>query len=215
MIRISACQGRVGKMACPWHVEIKMEDPMKKQIVFDVDDVMWGLNQRVSELTGIPYEKFTVYHIPQNPNLTDAEKELVLSAYHDSKTFQNIVFSDTIISLINQIHHEYMNYEVKIVSNCLTAEIMREKKSQLLNVLDLPEHSLRFNIINNAKKKTLPEHIFLLADDSPHNILQAEAVHKIMPAKPYNDNLIKQGSAIIDRPETDEELTRLVMNYIR
>lgn len=189
-------------------------------IVFDMDDVMWDLNAHVADITGIPYEKFTVFSVYENPYMTTREKEKVLAAYQDTHTYRNIRFRECIINLINHIHNEHPDCTVKIVSNCSTKAIRDEKLIQLLNVLDVPEADIQLNVIDiktQTKKKKLPKDIFLLVDDSPHNILNADAMHKIMPLRPHNENLVVGGYLAgqrVDNPKSDWELHDIVMGYV-
>jgi len=190
-------------------------------IVFDMDDVMWDLNAHVADMTGIPYEKFTVFSVCENPYLTTKEKKKVLDAYQDVHTYRNIRFREYVINLINHIYNEHPDCTVKIISNCGTKAIRDEKLIQLLNVLDVPEADIQLNVIDiktQTKKKELPKDIFLLVDDSPHNILSANAVHKVMPSRRHNDGLVVGGYLAgqkVDNPQSDWELRDIVMGYVR
>lgn len=184
----------------------------QKQIVFDMDDVMWDLNRHVLGTLSIPYEKLTTYSIYENPNIAEKEKELILHMYQNTDTYNNIKFCDRIINLINRIYKEYPEYGVKIVSNCCTAAIRDAKMEQLLNVLVLPKEDIHLHVIDiktETLKKKLPENVFLFVDDSPYNILVSNARYKIMPAKPYNDVMPN-----VIRPETEEELEKVIIDCI-
>ena len=188
-------------------------------IIFDMDDVMWDLNKRVAKITGIPYEKFTCFSVYDNPNITSKERESVLTAYNRTDTYKDIIFLDPVIDLINAVYYTYQEYPVHIVSNCATEAIRNVKLPQLMSVLDLPETHIHLNVIDvktQTKTKTLPENIFIIVDDSPHNIILAKAKHKIMPARPHND-ILENGmldGCKVDRPLDSDELTRLITHYI-
>lgn len=182
-----------------------------KAIVFDMDDVMWNLNEKVAELTGIPYEKMDTFLVQDNQNLTNIEKGCILDAYQSPATFEDIRFRDGAISLINELHSAHPEYKVMVVSNCYGEAVRNRKLSQLRRILRLPEENICLHVIGleAAGKKQLPDNVFIFIDDSPHNIENANAMHKIMPAKPYNNVPVDA-----DRPETDEELQKIVMAYI-
>lgn len=187
-------------------------------IIFDMDDVMWNLNEKVAEINGIDYNKMSVFSVHDNPNLTDNEKSCILNSYTKAETFKDIVFIKPVIDLINKIYHDYTEYPVHIVSNCGSYDVRDMKMPQLLNVLDLPEEYIHLNVIdlNMPQKKKLPDNIFIFVDDSPHNILKANAVHKIMPARLHNDVLVDgylEGCKV-ERPKGDIELVESVMHYI-
>lgn len=188
-------------------------------VVFDMDDVMWNLNEKVSKRTGIPYHKFTHYSVYDNPNMTDKERELVLHAYNDEDTFRNIRFLQPAVRLINRVYHEHPEHPVHLVSNCATEKIACIKMPQLRRVLDLPENRIHLRVIDMAtqsKEKKFPDNIFILVDDSPHNIPLAGAMHNIMPARLNNDVLVDGylNGIRVDRPKTGEELEQVVMGYL-
>lgn len=183
-----------------------------KLIIFDMDDVMWDLNRRVSKRTKIPYEKFTMFSFYKNPNFTEEEKHQILKAYEDPNTFRNIPFKREIIALINRIHNEHPDCTVQIVSNCSSKQIRDLKMEQLLGIVDIPEKSIHLHLIDietQSEQKKFPENVYLLVDDSPHNIAISDALYRVMPKKPFNYEM--EG---VDRPELDEELAELVMGYI-
>ncbi len=187
---------------------------MERLVIFDVDDVMWDLNRKVSELTRIPYEKFTHFSIYENPDLMDYEKQYILDVYNDPETFKNICFKTAVIDLINRIYWDYPRYPVHIVSNCGSRIIKDSKMDQLLEVLDLPEERIHLKQVDleaDHKTKELPDNIYIIVDDSPYNIVRAKAVHKIMPARPHNNVKL---DCFVERPKTDDELVDAVMWHI-
>lgn len=188
-------------------------------IIFDMDDVMWNLNEKVAKVKGIDHNKLICFAVRENPNLTEDEKQLVLDAYTETEVYSDIEFIKPVINLINRIYHEFPEYPVHIVSNCGTQAIRNVKMEQLLNVLDLPEEQIHLYVIDmetGAKKKTLPDNIFIFVDDSPHNIASANAAHKIMPARLHNDVLVVGSleGCTLDRPMDSDELVETVMDYI-
>lgn len=189
-------------------------------IIFDMDDVMWDLNGKAAGMAAIDRNKLTVFSAYDNRNLTDGERERLLAAYAGMELYRDIRFDSAIVGLINSIYREYPRYRIQISSNCASRAIRDIKMPQLLNVLDLPEADIFLNVIDivtQSTQKSLPKGIFLFVDDSPHNIALADAVHKIMPARTYNDVLEdgRLNGCRVDRPEDDEALIRLVMDYIK
>lgn len=193
---------------------------MYNLVVFDVDDVMWDLNDRVAKLKGIDPAKMTIFSVYDNPNLTEDERARIMDGYTDVRTFRGIVFIRPVVDLINGIYHGYPQYSVHIRSNCASRPIRNEKMGQLLNILDLPEKHIHLDMISmekGHKKKELPGNMFIFVDDSPHNIVLGNAIHRVMPAKRYNDVLAGGclGGFKIDRPENEKELVDTVMQYIK
>lgn len=191
-----------------------------KLVIFDMDDVMWDLNARVAELTGTPHEKFICFDTRENPNFTAEQKRRIVEAYIDPNTYRNITFRQPVIDLINRIHRECKDCAVHIISNCGNQEISDAKKPQLLEVLELPEYKIHLDVIDiktQTKKKVLPDNIFLLVDDSPHNIVLGNVKHRIMPARNHNNVLINNrlNGLWVDRVFHDEDLARLVMFYLK
>lgn len=137
-----------------------------KLIVFDVDDVMFNLNERVAEMKNIAHDKFTQFSIRDNTNMTEDERKRVLAAYTETATYSNITFIQPVIDLVNRIYHKYPCYPVHIISNNATKEIRDVKMEQLLNVLDLPENQIHLNIVNmgsESLQKKLPANMFIKA----------------------------------------------------
>ena len=196
-----------------------LEEP--KIVIFDMDDVMYHLNDRVAQIKGIPREKFTQFSVYDNPNFTEEEKKKVLAAYTEADTYRNVEFIQPVIDLINEIHRDFPQYEEHIVSNSATTEVRDVKMPQLLRELILPKERIHLNVIDMATQslqKKLPENIFLIVDDSPHNLILADAVHKIMPARLHNENVLVDGKLNgepIDRPETPEKLRETVLRYLQ
>lgn len=196
-----------------------MEGP--NVIVVDMDDVMYNLNEKVARMNGIPYWKFTQFSVFSNPNMTEEEKQKVLAAYTNADTYRDVEFIMPVIGLINKMHRDYPQYEVHIVSNSATREVRDVKLPQLLRVLELPEERIHLKVIDMATQslqKKLPDNMFMIIDDSPHNIAMADALHKVMPARLHNSNVLKGGKLggyFVDRPETPDELRSVVLGYMK
>ena len=194
----------------------------RKLVVFDMDDVMYNFNEKVAALTGVPYHKFTQFDTYSNPNMTEGEKERVLAAYQNPDTYRDIVFLKPVIDLINGLHRDHPELLVIINSNCAGPEIRDIKMEQLLPVLDLPKSQIHLNVIDmetQSLQKKLPEDMFIIVDDSIHNIIMADALHKIMPARPHNEGTLDAEGHVcgwyVDRPMTAEDLVATVMKYVK
>lgn len=189
----------------------------KKLIVFDMDDVLWDLNDKASKMTGISLSKLTTFSVLENQNLTENEKQSMLATYHDTNLYKDIVFKDDIVNLVNQLHR-CDDCDVKIISNCVSQEVADLKRQQLHNVLELSDKDIILHVIHiqDSKKKALPSGIHLFIDDSPHNIALSGAMHCIMPAKQWNNVLIDGclNGIYVERPSSDKELYNIVMKYV-
>lgn len=198
-----------------------MDIYIPKIVIFDVDDVMYDLNKRVSEIKSIPYEKFIMFNIYENPAMTEEERKRVLAAYTEAETYEKIEFYQPVIDLINQIDREYPGYEVHICSNNATKAVKDTKLKQLRGVLDIPDERLHMHVIDMATEslqKELPDDIFLIVDDSIHNLEMAKAEHKIMPGRKHNETVLDENGCLngekIERTESIEELVETIVKYL-
>ena len=159
-----------------------------RKIVFDVDDTLWQLNKRIAAEIGLDYNKITVFSAHDNPNLTNTERNALLSAYADSKMFENIEW-DASIEKIN-----VLQADIYINSNNSTQEIADLKRTQLHNVLNINDDHIIMNIVGNDKsnitKKYIGDDVYILVDDSPHNIEMSKAKFNIVIKRPWNEHCI-------------------------
>lgn len=157
-----------------------------RKVIFDVDDTLWSLNKRVSEITGIDYGKFTVFLVHDNTNLTEDEKQEMLRLYADTDTFRDIEWDDGIE------HIGSIPADIYINSNNSTEEIAKVKREQLHSVLEIPDNHIVMNITGLKKssitKKIIDEDTYILVDDSLHNIEMSTAVYNIVIRKPWNQH---------------------------
>lgn len=193
---------------------------MGKLIVFDMDDVMYDFNGRVSAITGVPREKFTQFNTYTNPNFTEDERQRILRAYKDPFTYRNIEFDEKVLSLINDLYNNWP-FPVMINSNCSSSIIRDIKMEQLLNAVDLPEADIQLNVIDmrtDSFQKKLPDEIFILVDDSEHNIAMANAEHLIMPARRHNEGVLVNGmlnGRPVYRPSWPDDTVDLVYQIVK
>ncbi len=192
----------------------------EKLVVFDMDDVMYNLNERVAELKGIDPKKFTQFGVYTNPNMTEEEKQKVLAAYTEAETYTGLTFIKPVIDLINCVHHEFPMFPVHIVSNCAAQAVKDAKLPQLLEVLDLPQGRIHLNVIDmktESLRKKFPDNMLMIVDDSPHNIKIADAKYKIMPARLHNENILVDGmldGEHVERPKTPGQFSDFVLRTL-
>lgn len=190
-----------------------------KKVIFDMDDVLWHLNVKAAKMAGIDINKLTHFLMYDNPNITENERERMLAVYSGTELYKNIEFNEQIVWLVNFIHNNFTEYETEIISNCASQEIKNIKLPQLMDVVDLPEERIHLNVIDietGSTKKKLPEGIFLFVDDSPHNIVLGDAIHRIMPARVWNNVLVNSqlNGLRVERPKSDHELANMVTHFL-
>lgn len=157
---------------------------MSKKIIFDMDDILWGLNERVTLLNGVDMSKLVTFSTSDNPILTDEEKFKMKSCYGYDIIFQNIAWYDG-IDLLKQLESE--DVKVYINSNCGSEKIARYKAQQLRKKFDSTDITFILNLISDCKKKSIDE-AFIFVDDSPHNLVdnKGKVQHLITINKPWN-----------------------------
>lgn len=160
----------------------------KKKITFDVDDILWSLNKKMTEITGIDYNKLTVYSSKSNPLLTANERKRALHTYGTIELYENINWHDGITRINN------INAAVHINSNCLSEDIANMKRKQLQQILNIPDSNMKFNVITMDKstEKVIDADTYIFVDDSPYNISASPAAFNIMLKCPWNTSEISQ-----------------------
>ena len=162
---------------------------MNKKIVFDMDDILWGLNEKATKLANVDYNKLVSFITQDNPVLNDDEKARMLSTYNSLELFRDIHWFDGVVRL------NELKADVHIVSNIFALDIGDIKRTQLLNILTIPTKNIHLNLVRDAKKKTIDNDTFIFVDDSPYNIANSPAEHNIMLARPWNTS--KYGKEIL------------------
>lgn len=151
-------------------------------VVYDVDDILWSLMDRVTEHLGIDYNRATyLFSVRDNPKLTPEEKRAIIDDFANPKMFENIQFYPGAEDILKV---EQMGAHVRINSNAFNAEIGRLKTEQLLaHIPDLTPEHIQMNIINpkDTHKKEMNPDTVIFIDDSEHNILLSPAVINVMP----------------------------------
>ena len=151
-----------------------------KIVVFDVDDILWALNRKMTAMTGIDYEKLHVYSILENQLLPETERNAAYAVYTGHELFENIEWYDG-IERINTL-----NADVRINSNSLNEKAAELKRTQLKQVLNLSDDKIIIHNVKDEKKKTMIEDTFILVDDSPYNIAKSTAQFNIVLKQPWN-----------------------------
>lgn len=162
---------------------------MLRKIIFDMDDTLWGLDEKAAKMADIDYNKLVTYVSEENPLLTTAEKQRLISAYNSKELFKNIQWFDG-IERINTL-----KADVHIKSNIFLQEIDQIKRTQLNNVLQIPNENIHLDLVTDPKQKHIDPDTFIFVDDSPHNIIRSNAKHNIMLKHPWNTS--SYGTAII------------------
>ena len=156
---------------------------VKRKIVFDVDDILWGLNKIATDKANIDYNKIVVYSAKENYLLTEDERKRLLEVYSDPDTFRYINWYDGVEDIIKL---QQKGAEVYINSNSFNIEISELKRKQLKSILDLPDDRLILNVLTDCKKKEIGDGVWCFVDDSPHNIASSTAVYNIAVKTPWN-----------------------------
>lgn len=155
------------------------------KVVYDYDDVLWGLNQRAFARLNIPLAKNTDFHVHDNPHLTAEEKNAIIATFMNPETFMDIDFFDHVQEILEV---EKLGATVYINSNCYNREILELKFAQLTKLLPQinPEH-IQFNLIKHtATSKRMDSNTDIFIDDSPYNIATSSAKINILPTYAWN-----------------------------
>ncbi|MBO5435938.1 hypothetical protein J6A31_09100 [bacterium] len=160
---------------------------MKRKVIFDIDDILWPLNEKMCEITGIDINRIIHYNIDTNPLLTEEERDLIRKTYRSDKLFYDIKWYPG-IERINSI-----DADVYVKSNAMTQSAADIKYMQLIQVLDLPDSHIDISVTLDAYSKKIPTDTYIFIDDSPHNLAISPASHNIALNKPWNtsDDMLK------------------------
>lgn len=157
---------------------------MVKKVVFDVDDILWGLNERATERAGVDYKKLVVYDCKKNDVLSSEERSKMLEQYGSLELFEGIEWYDGIDKLVNL---ERAGYELYINSNSYTKEVADMKLKQLSSVLPLPPERFIMNVrLSCDTPKGIEDDVLFFVDDSPYNLVNSNAKHNLTISKPWN-----------------------------
>lgn len=157
-------------------------DSSTKIVIFDVDDILWALNRKMTAMTGIDYDKLVVYSILENELLPEEDRKNAYAVYTGHELFENIEWYDG-IERINKL-----NADVRINSNSLNEKAAEMKREQLKSVLTLTDDKILIHNVKDEKKKKIIDGAFILVDDSPYNIASSTAKYNIVLKQPWNSS---------------------------
>ncbi len=155
-------------------------------VVFDLDDVCWGLNPRATRFVGVPLEKLIEFHVTENELLTDEEKQALWAAYQNPQVFQDIDFYPGFEDMMKL---RQFGLDPFIKSNCCGTVIPEIKLPQIQAKLPtMPRDHIILNVVDQVTTlyKEIDESVFAFVDDSPYNIAKSRAQHNIVPMWPLN-----------------------------
>lgn len=124
----------------------------------------------------------------------------IIESYYNLSTFENIEWYEGVSDIINI---ENFGVSVFINSNCMTEEIAKSKRCQLLEVANINTKRIKCNVINakDCNNKIIDDDTDILIDDSPFNIAKSKAKLNILINHPWNTSQegkkIMQGKNII------------------
>lgn len=151
-----------------------------RTLVFDVDDVLWGLNDFVFEHLGINPVIITDFCLDACSELSDGLRRKMLKMYQSVDVF----YSLTPYAGVERIPSlERLGYNLKINSNCSSLEVMNYKL-KVLRSLGFKKENIVLDV--GYKTKEIGEDVFGFIDDSPYNVVQSNAKINFMPRKVWN-----------------------------
>lgn len=155
------------------------------KVVYDVDDVLWGLNRRVERILGIDKSRNVEYCISRSPTFSPAEQSAIMKCFHDAETFKQMAFFPGASEILDC---EPYGATVRIHSNCLTAAIAEQKRIQLHKLLpSLKPAFIKLSVVTPAaNRKAIDQDAYIFVDDSPYNIASSTAKFNLVPRQPWN-----------------------------
>ena len=154
----------------------------KRAVVFDIDDILWGCNERVLSQLNISMDKIKEYKI-SDCDIEESQKSAIVNKYRDVETFKHIKWFDGASSILRI---EQSGGEVYICSNCLSEEIKKAKYE-----LAISDTRIFLNVVSeDGLRKEFPDSIepFIVCDDSPINLANVKAKHKFTIRYPWNES---------------------------
>ncbi len=158
----------------------------KRKVVFDIDDVLWGLTHRVVQQLSIKYQDWITFQVLQNERYSMETRIAINNAFRDPATFANMQFY-TGVERIMDI--EEYGAIVQIKSNSFSEAVAVSKRQQLLCAIPgLREEQLYLPIVDEhtTMQKRFDDDTFISIDDSPSNIAGSPACFNFMPYTPWN-----------------------------
>lgn len=153
---------------------------MGRVIIFDYDDVLFPLNERVCAKVGLDYHSINTFNV----NEWNVPRELAMACnamYHDPNTFKNADWYDGVEHLFEL---EELGAEVYIKTKCYSDDIWEVKYGELRKeFVGVPDS--RF-IYCKEEDKGIGTDTFAFVDDCTPHMVRSLAQYNIMPIKPWN-----------------------------
>lgn len=183
-----------------------------RNIVFDLDDTLWHLNKRASELTGIDFNKLKTFVTRENPLLTEEEKTILLDIYANPILWEKMEWIDGAKSIYS---FEQLADDIKvyIVSNCMNQQVADYKRSFLSKELDIPDNQIILNVSMGAKKKKMIDNVYIFVDDSPYNIADSKSKYTFIPNKQWNQN-VENSNTKLYRVDDFNDILNMIRSII-
>ena len=183
-----------------------------RNIVFDLDDTLWHLNKKASELTGINFNKLKTFITVENPLLTEEEKTKLLDIYGNPILWNDIELIDGAKSIysLEQLADDIRIY---IISNCMNQQVADYKRSFLSKEFGIPDDQIILNVSSSSKKKKMMDDVYILIDDSPYNVIDSKAKYTIIPNKPWNQNVENSNTKLL-RIDDFNDILNIVRSII-
>lgn len=162
--------------------------------VYDYDDILWPLAERICQSIGFPIEKWTEFDIDLNPFMTPRQRDLIYEAFTDPKTFREINFYPEVAEIMKVLE---LGVRPRIVSNSCARDVLILKIEQILAAVpELKESDLEMRLVTRgsaeALGKTIPPNALTLVDDSPLNFRRTTARYNILMRWPWNSTVAAQ-----------------------
>lgn len=173
----------------------------KIRVVFDMDDILWDLNRVATNMVKIPYDKIIIFHVSENPLLTEEQKKALKQSYSSDELFDNLVWYEGAEKIFTL---ESKDVEVSINSNCLGANVVERKYKLLHNLYAVDDSRLILNDLTKGVAKEIGDDVTIFVDDSPYNHVMNKAKYHIMMNKPWNTS--DMGRAVLG--DLDKDMIR-------
>ena len=178
------------------------------KVVYDVDDVLWGLDDYVMEFLGLDINDNIEYRISKSPIFTAKERKAIIDCFCDAKMFENMEFypgADKITDV------EKYGATVRIHSNCYSDAIAEQKRRQLYALLPQMKRSFikLLTVSPTADQKQVDQDAYIFVDDCPYNVALSMAKFNFVPRKPWNlttkakDTMTADGKQILEAETCD------------
>lgn len=163
----------------------------KLKIVYDIDDILHGLNKRICNKHNININYIKNYNVKKNTDLTEDEMQTLISGYKNEDTFKNIEWYPGIERLLNveKLSTDNVQVEVWINSNSFTHNIANLKREQILKKIPISENRLILSIIGEEDtdvEKLIGEDTYILVDDNPGTLNKSSATINITMNNPWD-----------------------------